>query len=447
SGFPMLHYNGPLKMKQVTPTFDANGNTIGGNVDINLIYFGQRIEADTSLLDPNLVWDVPWTITYRVKILKDGIEDFSPAVMYFNDPRVDSPVKSDPGLDNFGMPHVAMDQSYFPMLTEGTEYTFKIKMAPGKYYNLTYTWGWRIHPPRVQVTENANKMAGGKSLLQWEIDTFGADPRASEAAKLAAIGKIGDLAPEKRMWNILRHWRDEIDNGTYTFDPAQVQVKNLREAYLDFSDRTRLPHGVAADPDADITLFYVNNTIYGSREGRNGRGQSGEGSQAGANSFMGAMANTLTDWTKRPYQYKVTLLNGDHFPHGYVNVDFGGSRGWENHFQNSDPTEAIDPLTGEAYIPFDRGGTDEHLQSSPRPADMNAKPQFGSGAYFTFGRFHWWMNAGGPFGAIMVPPADGVTGVPGLHKVDLTVNFEPSMRLRMYQFDPLHHDVAVYSLH
>lgn len=447
SGFPMLHYNGPLKFKQVQPEFDANGNVVGGNVDINMIFFGQRIEADTALLDPNPVWDVPWTITYHVRILKDGIEDFSPFVMYFQDPRVDSPIKSDPGLDNFGMPNVAMDQSFFPMLQEGTEYTVKIKMAPGKFYNLTYTWGWRIHPPRVQVTENANKMAGGKSLLQHEIDTFGANPRADEASKLAAIAKIGDLAPEKRMWTIFKAWRDRIDNNQYDFESAKTKVLDLRQAFLDFSDRTRLPTGVTADPDADITLFYVNNTIYGSREGRFGRGKSGEGSEAGANSFLGAMANYMPDWNKRPYNFKVTLLNGDNFPHGYVNVDFGGSRGWENHFQNSDPAEVINPATGEPYLPWDRGGTDEHLQATPRNPDINADPQFGSGPMFTFGRVHWWMNAGGPFGAIMVPPYNAATGTPGLHKVDLTLNFEPSLRLRMYQFDPLHHDVAVYSLH
>jgi len=51
-------------------------------------------------------------------------------------------------------------------------------MAPGKYYNLTYTWGWRNHPPRVQVSENACKRmpdATGKSktLVQWEADVFG----------------------------------------------------------------------------------------------------------------------------------------------------------------------------------------------------------------------------------------------------------------------------------
>jgi len=41
-------------------------------------------------------------------------------------------------------------------------------------------------------------------------------------------------------------------------------------------------------------------------------------------------------------------------------------------------------------------------------------------------------------------PADMETVV---HKVHLTYNWEPSRRLRFYQFDPMHHDVAIYSVH
>ncbi len=29
----------------------------------------------------------------------------------------------------------------------------------------------------------------------------------------------------------------------------------------------------------------------------------------------------------------------------------------------------------------------------------------------------------------------------------MTFNFDPSRRLRFYQFDPLHHDVAIFSVH
>jgi hypothetical protein len=35
----------------------------------------------------------------------------------------------------------------------------------------------------------------------------------------------------------------------------------------------------------------------------------------------------------------------------------------------------------------------------------------------------------------------------GEHDVIVNVTYEPSRRLRMYQFDALHHDVAVWSVH
>ena len=83
----MLHYTGPLKRKVVEPIRDPKTNqVIGGNVDINLFYYEENIETDTSMIDPSLVLDVPWTMTYHVHILKNGIEDFSPFTMYFDNP-------------------------------------------------------------------------------------------------------------------------------------------------------------------------------------------------------------------------------------------------------------------------------------------------------------------------------------------------------------------------
>ncbi len=480
SGFPMLHYNGPNKIKKVMPICQAgpcndpltpDDVVIGGNVDVEMIFWDQHIEADTAFIDPSAVQEVPWTVTYHVNILHGGMEDFSPMVMYFDQ----TPEHTR------GPFHVSMDQSYFPMLKEGTRYTVKIKESKGKYYNLTYTWGWRIHPPRVQVTENALKMTpDGTTLPQHEINVFGVDPRGSEANKLAAIAMIGELSPAKRMWNTLRTIRD----SDLERDELKHAVMDLRAAYLDWMDRTKLPTGVEADPNATITLFYVNNTIYGSRQGL-----TGEGSGQGAASFKGICNGCALDWHLRPYNFKVTLFNGDHFPHGYMNVDFGGSRGWENQFQFTDPTTAlaahphtdptviegsettivdhvlldttvnpakqalaVDPVTGEYIVtndkifPMNTGGTEEFLEQSPRDPDINADPQLGSGCFFTFGRNHAWPNAGGPWGGIMVPPV-AADGTPGMHKVDITYNFEPSRRLRIYQFDPLHHDVAVYSLH
>ena len=495
-GFPMLHYNGPNKVKKVVPICESSsghqdddddrygrhhnrddnhgkgkkkghhkneckpGDTvIGGNVDVNMIYFNQRIESDTAFVDPSAVQEVPWTVTYRVKILNRGMEDFSPMVMNFD--RIGP---------NRGPFHASMDQSYFPMLKEGTEYTVKIKQNKGKYFNLVYTWGWRIHPPRVQVMENALKTAGpdNATLPEWEKIAFckdgrfdnHCDPVNNKHDRKYAISQVGDLSPAKRMWNTFR----AMKYGVISTEQAAV---DLRAAFLDWVDRTKLPAGVEADPDSTITLLYVNNTIYGSRQGTQG-----VGSGLGPASYKGISNGGAHDWNTRPYNYRVTLLNGDHFVHGYMNVDFGGSRGWENQFQFTDPSTLIDPegphispttIVGRQFsvvddqivignedkiFPTNRGGLEEFLEANPRNHDDpdNGFPQLGSGCFFTFGRNHAWPNAGGPWGGIVVPPVQ-VDGTPSKHVVEIEYNYEPSRRLRIYQFDPLHHDVAIYSLH
>lgn len=387
SGLPLLHYNGPNKVKRVVPILDSSGKVAGGNVDVHQIWYDSHIEADTAFIDPSAVMEVPWTITYTVDVLTRGEDDFSPYVMYTN------------GAE---LPGVGMDQSFFPM-AEGTRTVFKIKMTPGKYLSLVYTWGWRYHPPRAQVMENATKMLGGKALPQWEIDTFGPNPRQSEQAKLAAIAKLGDLSPEKRMWNALRGARAALDKGSWPEVDRLVRTAN--NAFSDSQDRTRLPWGtrnrVRADQTADLTLLYANNTIYAEPSGKI--------------DHSGSLQIDYPKWKMRGTTLNVTLYNADNFEHAYQNVDFGGARGWENQFKSS--------------VKYG-----------------------GSGCWFTFGRNYWWMNVpntGPPpngTATIIVPPADA-TGKPGMKKVSIQYNYEPSRRIRFYQFDPFHHDVAILSVH
>jgi len=426
SGMPLLHYNGPNKIKKVEPICQGNvacarnadgslvdpSLVIGGNVNIHQVWYDNHIEADAAMVNPSEVLNVPWTITYTVDTLNRGHEDFAPMVMYFDDPSVALPPIPGVTTGPTPMPNVNMDQTFFPM-EDGSRTVYKIAMAPGKYWNLSYHWGWRMHPPRVQVTENARKAMGGKTLPQWEIDVFGPDPMGSPAAKLAAINMIGDLAPAKRMWNALRHM--QVRKG----DPKKL-ISEVTRAFFQWKDRTNLPDGVQQDPNSDVTLFYVNNTIYGHMTDM----QKGALNQA-----------AFPQWQTRGTHMKVRLINGDYFVHGYTNVDFGGSRGWENTFQST--------------VPFG-----------------------GSGAWFTFGRNFWNMNAGGPIalnttggmisGVIQTPPATRPASgtraltenyalakgvVLGEHNVDILYNFDPSRRLRFYQFDPFHHDVAIWSVH
>ena len=381
SGLPLLHYKGPEKSKKVIPIKDQSGKVIGGNVDVHQVWFDTHIESDTAFLDPADVKDVPWTVTYTVDVLSRGNDDFSPFVMYFDDPALTAPKPP--------LPHVGMDQSFYNM-EEGTRTVFKIKMTSGKYYNLIYTWGWRSHPPRVQVMENANKVVGDKTTAQWEEAVFGGK------TKEQAIAQIGDLAPAKRMWTAFGTAQAALARKDYK--AIASSIGDARAAFSDWRDRTLLPRGVKVDPESDLTLLYVNNTIYGE--------------------FKDGSRIDFPAWVLRGAKLKVMLINGDYFEHAYQNVDFGGARGWENQFQSS-------------------------------------KASGGSGCWFTFGRVHWWMNIpsmlpdSSPL-LITVPPAakrPGSSDLPGKYKVEIIYNFEPSRRLRFYQFDPMHHDEAVFSIH
>lgn len=405
SGLPLLHYKGPSKVKKVTPVYDAAGKLIGGNVDVHQVWYDSHIESDAGFIDPSDVLDVPWTITYTVDVLSRGEDDFSPFVIYVDDPALTAPKPP--------LPHVGMDQTFFPM-EEGTRTLFKLKMAPGKYFNMSYTWGWRMHPPRVQVSENANKkaQAGGveRTLVGWEQSVFcppdnqQCAPDSSEDLKLKAISMIGDMSPAKRMWQALRAASDAQKANDYR--RVAASVAEAREAFDDWRDRTRLPRTgkykdmAKVDPDSDLTLLFVNNTIYAEFADR-------------SDNVAASVRTDFTKWKLRGTTLKVTLYNGDFFEHGYQNVDFGGSRGWENQFKSSVKVG-------------------------------------GSGCWFTFGRAHWWANIPNtPTGdlGVVVPAAARAPYKPGLHKVQINYNFEPSRRLRFYQFDPLHHDVAVFSIH
>ncbi len=459
-GFPLLHYRNGSDSKTKVLTRNAAGQW---EVTVRQIWYDSHIESDTAFLDVSPALNEPWIINYVIYVLDDGEDDFSPFVMYFSrgTDAVEAAAPNNIPPETLAAapraPHVAMDATFYPM-KPGNAYRFRILHAPGKYYNLTYHWGWRVHPPRVQALENAAKTWSGprlvhnnsdefevdakgnlvldtKPLRQWELDVFG-DPGQPDYDRKAVIeAMIGDLAPSKRMWKALLGSLDGDDNDDEEDDDddeprnrrdAEKVVRNLEKAemaLLDWRDRTKLPAEVQPDPDSNFTMIYLNNTLYGQwRDGR--RLQRWMAYQTRAGNERKQTPDSLE--VKQNSNIKITLLNGDRYVHGYLNVDFGGARGWENTFG---PT-------------IDVGG---------------------GGAWFSFGRVRWWINAGaGPQvdpntgeqslkSPIFVRPVrrnhHGREGKPGKHVITLHFNYDPARRLRMYQFDPLHHDVAIYSLH
>ncbi|ADD45959.1 hypothetical protein [Stackebrandtia nassauensis] len=398
SGFPLLHYNGPDKIKKVEPIRDKRGKIIGGNVNIHQLWYDHHIESDTAFLDLSPLdgpdgkpLDVTFTITYKLTVLDKGKDAFSPFMMLNDHP--DFPPGK--GFGEPAVPGVAFDQSFEP-IGEGQQIDIVIKMPPPKYYKFIYTWGWRFHPPRVQALENARTLfpetaePGGpkqKTLPQYEEEVFGGGKSRSEA-----IAMLSDLAPEKRMWTFFRKALVSINADKPDTNKALVDVCQARAAFFDWKDRTTLPAGAEVDPDTDMTLLYAGNTIYG--EHRDG-------------SFV-----DFEKWRTRGTNFKVTLLNADYFQRAYASLDFGGGRGWENQW---------------------KPGLREGQQ----------------GPYFSFGRA-WWSQNTDVRQPIILPAATKDRkgrSFPVKRKVQIKFNFEPSRRLRLYQYDPMHHDVGVFSVH
>ena len=579
-GFALLNHSGHKRVKRVMPVYDASGEVTGGEVTIRQLWYGGRIQSDTMFLDfgyeksggkidyvncggkgqpsddscrtgllpipPNK----PWQVHFEIYVLNKGNDDFSPMTMQFDCPSKllvdDKPVivggkeNKCPGPEikvpigrtswSNGPLYASMDQSFFPM-ADGTRVDLTLKMAPPQFFNLTYTWGWRVHPPRAQAIENGEKVIPpplsskpenpfedviqmychplrasiieherfafegftGPSKLPDEVRALPPDQLFAKVQQLAkkmglalpkgtpgpdpeneqieacfkqfktaidkhphfvqagmalqkickgrrpdsdgkitppdmmdarlcllnvlfpeqltssaddpygpydrAIDKIADIAPAKRMWRSFRAMRAEVNKPIPPGPDEWIpRLRELRSTYIDWLNRSHLPSGVQPDPKSDLTMLYVNNTIYG---------------QLRTGGYV-----EFPDWRRRGDMVKITLLNGDYFPHGYLNVDFGGARGWENLWQSTVKTA-------------------------------------GSGPWFTFGRFHARFNT--VPGSIAVGAARplGVRNKVGApenveltaHRVMLEFNFEPNPRLRFYQFDPLHHDSAIYSIH
>lgn len=465
SGFPVLHYNGPLKGKTVIPTLDSDGKVIGGTVDVHLIYYDTHIESDTSYIDPSPVFDVPWTVNYTVDILDRGSDDFAGYVMYL-DNKLNDPAHRPP------RPNVGLDNSFFPMAVgqdteKGQRYVFHMKMAPGGYWNLTYHWGWRNHPPRVQVVENFNIPINGKKRNFNEFEAFCPthQPNATgdcpelindPAFKENAINMIGNVAPEKRMWNDMR----AIKSGA-SGQALRNIVADLDSALDDWQHRTRLPRGVAEDKTADETLLFVNNTIYGHVNGFTRDDSQSE----------------MYKYTGRGSQIKVKLLNGDFFPHAYVLVDFGGSRGWENTFHNTLPVGGQGPLftfgrnhfwinTASGAIPIPVStrnttapavnlaattATSANIATTAVPAPNPASKTIGVDTLVADSAKDITPELSHVDGRKIAdkrrnPPPDFGQTI-GEHNIVINFNYDPPRRIRMYQFDALHHDEGIWSPH
>jgi hypothetical protein len=115
------------------------------------------------------------------------------------------------------------------------------------------------------------------------------------------------------------------DGGEHRDYPAVIHsIQDARNSFDDLRARTQLPrkgkYHIEVDQKSDLTMLYVNNTIYA--EFRDHARFSDH-----STNIDPAQRIDFDRWKPRGTKRKVTIYNGDHFAHGYQNVDFGGSRG------------------------------------------------------------------------------------------------------------------------
>lgn len=318
-GFAMLNYNrgafmpdheaGEYKMKVARDTGETEAGLSNTGepamrkiweIDVNMLYYDGQIDSDTFLV--KFTKDVHKFDTLRVNytIYSTEREDFSPTVVLMDNRPAGS----------VQFPHKGEDSVWVPF--GGGEVTrLTVAYPPNRLLRGVYTWGWRVHPPRIQflqpVWEHVNFHTGVTEL----------EPQGQSFAyrnRQLTIDGIGAAAPEKKMYLVAKaaldgvstqtivNWMNKADRGPKgTWDDwahlAEDQEQLPPEAW-DVLAEEGLQQGDFG-PYHMVTV-YANNEMYGE----------------------GPMGSSIAGW-KQGDTFPVKLINLDNHSHYFRNVDFG----------------------------------------------------------------------------------------------------------------------------
>jgi streptogramin lyase len=255
SGLPLLNWNSPAKVKTVPA---------GGEVTVNEARFGEHVIRDTWLLefeDP----EQPFSITYRIAELGPGL----------GGALAPTPLLADGGEPVGGL-HSAIQPLALPSEPTGTleSSRFHPDGAAERTRRAIQEVTVRMPSPRHLHTllDPASQPPGPTlasvrpatpELLAAARDAFGfSGGSPTDAERTAAIGKLGDGAPEKLLWSDLRSLDPDAPDFLERARTLGEQDSQLVDA---MRTRSRLPSGVGADPAADVKVVLMNNEAYVSR--------------------------------------------------------------------------------------------------------------------------------------------------------------------------------------
>jgi hypothetical protein len=174
-----------------------------------------------------------------------------------------------------------------------------------------YTWGWRVHPPRIHFLQPVFEMENahtGELQLEPQGESFAFRNRQ------LSIDDIGDAAPEKKMYTVARAVLDGALPAEVLamLTDADVPPRGTWPAWADLAqNQNQLPPeawDVLADEGIGEGEFgpyrfvtaYLNNEMYGE----------------------GPAGNRIEGWFQGD-QFSVKLINLDNHTYYFRNVDFG----------------------------------------------------------------------------------------------------------------------------
>ena len=279
-------------------------------VDVNMFWYDQQFDSDTFFIYVPIInsqknvpsLDDTLRINYHIYSLVD--EDFAPAQVLFDA----DPGKEFPGGSSVRLPYKGEDTVWVDIKRNSVTH-ITVQHSALRFLRGVYTWGWRVHPPRVHFLDFLFE------LKNAHTEKNELDPRAKSMSirnRELDIDSIGDAAPEKKIYKVVQSVLDERVTATELFDmlnnPDIAPVGIFTEWIDLMSNQIQLPpeavsilesegNGVG---DYDYVVAFMNNEMYG----------------------VGPYNELIRDWDQGDIIHN-RVFNLDNITHYYRNVDFG----------------------------------------------------------------------------------------------------------------------------
>jgi hypothetical protein len=307
--FPPDALPGEYKMKVVTDTGETFVSPFDGEtrkiweVNVNMLYYDGQIDSDTFLLRYPIAANRDDTVRVHYRIYSLVREDFSPTLVMLDRREA---------LNTVQFPFKGFD-AVWEAFERGDVLDVTVDYPPIQMMRGVYTWGWRVHPPRIQFMQPLYEQFN-QQTQQVELDS-GSKSYAFRNREDLTLDAIGEVAPEMKMYKTamaalsgasvdqIEAWLTDTDQGPrgtlYEWADLALEQRQLPpEAW----DIVEAEEGLARGTFGDFNMIsvFLNNEMYGA----------------------GPRLNEISGWDQGD-TFKIKLINLDHHTHYFRNVDFG----------------------------------------------------------------------------------------------------------------------------